>query len=50
MATEKQMKGVKAMQAARKTKAANKAKKLAALQKRCAEMRKIRLANIAKKS
>jgi len=49
-ATDAQMKGVKAMQVARKRKADKKAAKKAALQKRCAQMRKIRLANIEKKA
>eukprot|EP00593_Proboscia_inermis_P005317 CAMPEP_0171312678 /NCGR_PEP_ID=MMETSP0816-20121228/28478_1 /TAXON_ID=420281 /ORGANISM="Proboscia inermis, Strain CCAP1064/1" /LENGTH=48 /DNA_ID= /DNA_START= /DNA_END= /DNA_ORIENTATION= len=48
MATNDQMKAVKAMQAARKKKSNAKAAKKAALQKRCAQMRKKRLANLAK--
>jgi len=48
MATDDQMKRVKAMQAARKKKIDAKAAKKLALQKRCAQMRKIRLANLAK--
>eukprot|EP00588_Corethron_pennatum_P016343 CAMPEP_0194309052 /NCGR_PEP_ID=MMETSP0171-20130528/6018_1 /TAXON_ID=218684 /ORGANISM="Corethron pennatum, Strain L29A3" /LENGTH=48 /DNA_ID= /DNA_START= /DNA_END= /DNA_ORIENTATION= len=48
MATDEQMKTVKKMQAARVKKAQTKAAKKLALQKRCAAMRKTRLANLAK--
>jgi len=48
MASEKQMKVVKKMQAARVKKANAKAAKKLALQKRCDAMREARLANLAK--